>query len=491
VACPSCGAQLAPPSVPGPRASWDCPSCGGRWIPSFRFGRWLNENRFRRPKSPPPDSPAPGEPASLPACPECGSSLRRTLAGKGLALHVTHCPCCGGLWEDPATSGAHRAHSASLEGIYTTLYRRERADARKRAAEAQAEAPRPDPPHRYVRISRRKVFYPVGPEVSAFLAEFGRSFEFPPVYEQLCEFTGLYPCHAPDGSDSLWKTVSYDPARTEDLNRVLGRIYAQLKTGREDTVEHLYVERVDYCEFGNSKPFRIRIVNHFNDNYDHFYVKVPDASRIFGLELEHALSPNRINYLVHRNSLIEEHIAGIPGDTFIRDHLDDHRHLNRVRVAKEFVKFTERSFVRLLGDMRTYNYVVDITPDFEEAQFRVRAIDFDQQSYEGDLRIYQPQFFKENAEVVKLCADVLNYTTMQQYQLEERTLIARRLRVEHQRLDALFRAMRTQPLSSEEKVDQLRASLTEHHHQAAPFRHCRTMAELVEANLEHVLSATP
>lgn len=57
---------------------------------------------------------------------------------------------------------------------------------------------------------------------------------------------------------------------------------------------------------------------------------------------------------------MEEHIAGVPGDVFIRDYLgrDD---LNRVRIAKEFVKFSERCFIRLLGDMRSYNYVMDVT----------------------------------------------------------------------------------------------------------------------------------
>jgi len=38
---------------------------------------------------------------------------------------------------------------------------------------------------------------------------------------------------------------------------------------------------------------------------------------------------------------------------------------NKIRFAKEFVKFNERCFVRLLGDMRSYNFVVDITPDIE------------------------------------------------------------------------------------------------------------------------------
>ncbi len=420
---------------------------------------------------------------------ECANLLRPALAGRGLSFHILHCGFCGAFWlPGSQTSKIATGNKRTvLAEILSTLYRREKAAARKSAADA--DAARPESNIRYNQISQRKAFYEIGPDLTAFLAEFGRSFEFPPAYDMLLEFTGMFPCQTPEGGDSLWKTVTYDPERTKDLNSDLSRIYSQLKTGKNDSLEHLYIERVDYCEFGNSKPFRVRVVNQFNDNYDHFYVKVPDASRIFGLELEHALSPNRINYLVHQNSLIEEHIAGVPGDTFIREHLDD-RHLNRVRVAKEFVKFTERCFIRLLGDMRTYNYVVDITPDFEEVQFRVRAIDFDQQSYEGDLHIYLPQFFRENAMVVKLCTEVLNYQTMRQYQVEERSLIARRLQVEHQRLNALFRAMKSQTLSSEVKIAQLREGLNEHH-QSNVFRHCENMGDLVEANLNFILSNNP
>jgi hypothetical protein len=68
----------------------------------------------------------------------------------------------------------------------------------------------------------------------------------------------------------------------------------------------------------------------------------------------------------------------------------------RSGLPKEFVKFNERCFVRLLGDMRSYNFVVNITPDIEDYQYRIRAIDFDQQSYEGRRNLYLPQFFKEN-----------------------------------------------------------------------------------------------
>ena len=105
----------------------------------------------------------------------------------------------------------------------------------------------------------------------------------------------------------------------EEIQEGLARTYALLKTaGDMSVMEHLYVDRIDYCTFGNSHPFRIKIVNEFNDNCDYFYVKKADASRIYGLELEHTLSPDRINYMVDKSTLVEEHIAGIPGDEFLK-----------------------------------------------------------------------------------------------------------------------------------------------------------------------------
>jgi hypothetical protein len=89
--------------------------------------------------------------------------------------------------------------------------------------------------------------------------------------------------------------------------------------------------------------------------------------------------------------------------------------LNRVRIAKEFTKFNERCFIRLLGDMRSVNYVVDITPDFEEVQYRVRPIDFDQQSYEGKGHVYIAYRFDSNRTVTKLAFAELNRRTISQY----------------------------------------------------------------------------
>ena len=55
-----------------------------------------------------------------------------------------------------------------------------------------------------------------------------------------------------------------------------------------------------------------------------------------------------------------------------------------------------------IGDMRSYNYVIVPTHDFDQVVYKIRAIDFDQQSYEAKLKVYRPQFFKENFPMVEL-----------------------------------------------------------------------------------------
>ena len=190
----------------------------------------------------------------------------------------------------------------------------------------------------------------------------------------------------------------------------------------------------------------MRIVNQLNDNYDYFYVKRADASRVYGLELEHLLSPNSINYLRSRR---HAHRGAHCGHSRRRLYPRPaaRPHLNQVRIAKEFVKFNERCFARLLGDMRAYNYVIDVTPDFEDEQYRVRAIDFDQQCYEGKKNMYLPQFFKDNRAVVQLCGRLLKPETIRQYQTEERTLMARRARSERHRLKDLIDCLRRDEVS--------------------------------------------
>ena len=335
-------------------------------------------------------------------------------------------------------------------------------------------------------MSKKKPFYPVGKGLRTYISKYDREHRLPVNYEDLLRSSESFPLYDLEGNDTLWLTMMYDGDLSRELNKGLAEIYALMRTdGDLSEMEHLRVDRVDYCTFGNSKPFRIRIINAYNDNYDYFYIKKTDASRIYGLELEHILSPNRINFLVDDETLVEEHIAGIPGDQFISRQLKRPT-LNRVRLAKEFVKFNERCFVRLLGDMRSYNYVIDITPDFDAVQYRVRAIDFDQQSYEGRRSIYLPQFFKENNEIVDMCTELINMKTARQYQLEERTLIAKRLIAARYRLNDLINCMRFDQVSEPEKVVQLAEDLAKHHN-SEQFLACGNMGEILQLHLKTLL----
>jgi hypothetical protein len=337
------------------------------------------------------------------------------------------------------------------------------------------------------RPSKKKPIFPVNDYLRQYLIKYGREVKLPVSYEDLQRYTYTVPLKDKHGKDTSWEKASYDMHEWEFLRENLVRIYAILKTeGDMSFINHLDVARIDFCYFGNSQPFRIRIVNKFNDNYDHYYIKQADASRIYGLELEHLLSPNRMTYFTNNNTLIEEHIPGIPGDIFINDYLND-TNTNLIRLAKEFVKFNERCFVQLLGDMRAYNFVVNITPDIEDFQYRIRAIDFDQQSYEGRKNLYLPQFFKENKPLVDIVIKHLDKNSIAQYQAEERTMMTFRLVSSRYRMKEILDIMTSDTISKPEKIEQLKEELSAHFSNTPNFRKLVTMGQLVKTQLKQSL----
>jgi hypothetical protein len=336
-------------------------------------------------------------------------------------------------------------------------------------------------------ISKKKIIYPINDRLRAYLIKYGRQVDIPIHYKELLRCTNSIALFDYKGNDTLWETVFFDETDREEIHYNVKKIYALLKAeGDMAVMEHLYVDRVDLCVYGNTQPFRIRIVNKINDNFDYFYIKNADASRVYGLELEHLLSPNRINYLVYKNTLIEEHIAGIPGEMFMKQYLNGDL-LNPLRLAKEFVKFNERCFVRLLGDMHSSNFVVDITPDFEEIHYRIRAIDFDQQSYEGKRSIYLPQYFKQNNPLIQLGIKLITTESMVQYQREERALIATRLKNSPREIEDILVSMENDSISTPENIANLRKELANHYKNDA-FLKCENMGQILRMNLQQVVS---
>ena len=332
----------------------------------------------------------------------------------------------------------------------------------------------------------KKEIFPVSEGLQHYLRNNGRDVKLPVVYKDLLNYRYSTALKDKKGKLTHWETAIYDLKEMEFLKEALIKTYATLKTeGDLSFTKHLDVERIDFCEFGNSVPFRIRIVNKVNDNFDHYYIKVADASRIYGLELEHLLSPNRITFLCHKNTLVEEHISGIPGDIFLKDYLNLPE-TNKIRIAKEFVKFNERCFARLLGDMRSYNFVVVITPDIEDNQYRIRAIDFDQQSYEAKKNLYLPQFYKENFDFVDLVLKNLSADVISQYQTEERTTMAYRVIASRKQLMELLNIMIKDEISENYKVQLLRDELNAHF-KNHNFSKCKTMGSIVKRQLKQML----
>ncbi len=335
-------------------------------------------------------------------------------------------------------------------------------------------------------MSKKKPAFPVNDRFSRYLAKYNRNTKIPVFYDDLLRFQGSIVVYDQHDEDTFWVRCYYPDHERLEIDNSLKKVYTILHSdGSEDSLEYLNVDAIDYCTFGNSKPFRIKIRNILNDSFTYFYVKKADASRLYGLEFEHLLSPHRINFLVYKDTLIEEHIAGIPGDVFIEDHLPKCDVRAQTQIAKQFVKFNERCTVRLLGDMRSYNYVVIPTHDFDHVEYQIRAIDFDQQCFEGNLKVYRPQFFKENYKMVKLVSEKLEESSIEQYRKEERSLLAKRMINTKSRYKELIRCMINDHVSTRENVKELRQDLYAFS-KDMKFKRASTMGQILRTALDFV-----
>src|SRR6218665_459470 len=194
----------------------------------------------------------------------------------------------------------------------------------------------------------KKPSYPLTQPLLSYLERYERISKVSVFYDELFCFLGFINVYDKYDNDTLWIRVYYSEFERNEIDLNLKRIYSLLHSdGNSEIIQFLNVDAIDYCTFGNSKPFRIKVRNILNDNYVHFYIKKADASRIYGLELEDILSPDKINFLVFNDTLIEEHIIGIPGDVFIKKYLTNCTETEKAQIAKEFLKFNERCMIRL------------------------------------------------------------------------------------------------------------------------------------------------
>jgi len=141
--------------------------------------------------------------------------------------------------------------------------------------------------------------------------------------------------------------------------------------------------------------------------------------------------------------------------------------------------------IRLLGDMRSYNYVIVPTHDFDHVVYKIRAIDFDQQCFEGKLKVYRPQFFKENYQMVELVRSKLTHDSVDQYKLEERSMVAKRILSSGNRIKKLRAICKTDEISTPENIAMLREQIEELTLDM-DFQNCNTMGEVLDLALNFV-----
>ena len=154
-------------------------------------------------------------------------------------------------------------------------------------------------------ISKKKPSYKVSNYLEDYLKNYNRIQEIPIEYNDLKRYVGSVKVIDNDDNDTLWQRVFFNDSERFEIEKNLKLVYNLLYSdGSNENIDFLVVDAIDYCTFGNSNPFRIKIRNKLNDNFTYYYVKVADSSRIYGLELEHITSPYNLNFIIYNDTLI-------------------------------------------------------------------------------------------------------------------------------------------------------------------------------------------
>ena len=148
-------------------------------------------------------------------------------------------------------------------------------------------------------ISKKKPFFNISKKLKDFLKTHDRWIDDVISYDDLLRFSDSVNLYDKKNRDTLWIRLIFNESERQEIDNNLKIIYTLLHSdGNPSSIPYLSIDSVDYCTFGNSKPFRIKIRNIVNDNFTYFYVKKTDASRVYGIEFEHMLSPRNLNFLV-------------------------------------------------------------------------------------------------------------------------------------------------------------------------------------------------
>jgi hypothetical protein len=323
----------------------------------------------------------------------------------------------------------------------------------------------------YDRPLMQKEVFEVSNGLQQYLKKYGRDIELPITYNDLLHYQYTNAIKDKQGKHTHWENVVYAAEILEPLHKKLLDIY-QLLTQQQ--ADNFTIEAIDFCEFANSMPYRITVLHKQTKKRSWFYIKMADASRLFGLELEHLFTTNTINFLYHNNTLVETHIDGIPGDDFIAQ-ATNMQPAEKLALAKAFIEFNEQCFAKLLGDMRSYNFVVVKNSN---GSFTCKPIDFDQQCYEGKLALYFAQFYKENYPYCQLVSEVLNDQLIEQHRLLARKKMAEQAKFNQQQVIDIVEVLLPEQITDGYKIIQLKNGLNTYF-DTNVFAKCKTMGAIL------------
>ena len=113
-------------------------------------------------------------------------------------------------------------------------------------------------------LSKKKPTFPVHKRLKDYLIKYNRESKITVAYDDLLRFQGAVTVYDANDEDTLWVRCYYPDHEREHIDRDLKHIYDVLHSdGRDQSQDFLSVDAVDYCTFGNTKPFRL------NKHYRH------------------------------------------------------------------------------------------------------------------------------------------------------------------------------------------------------------------------------
>src|SRR4051812_43711762 len=114
-------------------------------------------------------------------------------------------------------------------------------------------------------ITRRplmqKDMFPVGPSFRKYLDNYGRGVKLPVLYSDLTNYSHANSLKDKKGKWTHWENAVYEPLHLELLKEGLAITYCILRKQAIQTAVHYDIESIDFCDYGNSVPFRIRIAD--------------------------------------------------------------------------------------------------------------------------------------------------------------------------------------------------------------------------------------